>query len=66
MANIITGLRIICSVALLFFPAFSPAFYALYIAAGLSDMIDGAQGTFGFLNRKKDFDKRTARNASRK
>ena len=42
MANIITGLRIICSVALLFFPAFSPAFYALYIAAGLSDMIDGA------------------------
>ena len=41
MANIITGVRIVCSVALLFFPALSPAFYALYIAAGLTDMIDG-------------------------
>ena len=30
------------SVALLFCPAFSPAFYMLYIAAGFSDMIDGA------------------------
>ena len=39
--NILTGLRIVCSAALLFFPAFSPAFYALYIAAGLTDMIDG-------------------------
>ena len=42
MANTITVIRIVCSVALLFFPAFSPAFYALYIVAGLSDMIDGA------------------------
>ena len=41
MANIITGIRILCSIALLFFPAFSPAFYILYIAAGVSDMIDG-------------------------
>ena len=41
MANIITGVRILCSIALLFFPAFSPSFYALYIAAGVSDMIDG-------------------------
>ena len=41
MANIITGIRILCSIALLFFPAFSPSFYALYIAAGVSDMIDG-------------------------
>ena len=41
MANLITGLRIVCSLALLFCPAFSPAFYTLYIAAGLSDMIDG-------------------------
>ena len=40
MANIITGIRIVLSVALLFFPAFSPAFYALYLTAGLSDMID--------------------------
>ena len=42
MANIITGIRILLSVALLFCPAFSPTFYALYIAAGFSDMIDGA------------------------
>ncbi len=42
MANIITGVRIALSVAILFFPAFSPAFYALYIAAGASDIIDGA------------------------
>ena len=41
MANIITGLRIALSVALLFFPAFSPAFYVLYLTAGLTDMIDG-------------------------
>ena len=42
MANFITGIRILCSIALLFFPAFSPAFYALYIIAGISDMADGA------------------------
>ena len=42
MANIITGVRMIFAVALLFCPAFSPAFYVLYVAAGTSDMIDGA------------------------
>ena len=42
MANIITGVRIFCSIALLFFPTFSPTFYALYVTAGVSDMIDGA------------------------
>ncbi len=41
MANIITGVRILCSIALLFSPVFSPSFYTLYIVAGLSDMIDG-------------------------
>ena len=41
MANIITGMRIICSIALLFCPVFSTAFYTLYITAGISDMIDG-------------------------
>ena len=41
MANIITGSRILISIALLFFPAFSPVFYALYLAAGFTDMIDG-------------------------
>ncbi len=42
MANIITCIRIICSIILLFCPVFSPTFYALYIAAGVSDMVDGA------------------------
>ena len=41
MANIITIVRILCSIAILFCPVFSVAFYSLYIAAGLSDMIDG-------------------------
>lgn len=42
MANIITCIRIVCSIALLFCPVFSPAFWALYITAGVSDMADGA------------------------
>lgn len=42
MANIITCVRIICSAALLFCPAFSPEFYVLYTIAGVSDMADGA------------------------
>ena len=41
MANAITGLRILTSLALLFCPMFSPIFYALYMIAGLSDMVDG-------------------------
>lgn len=41
MANIVTSLRIVCSIALLFCPVFSPAFYALYLTAGVSDMVDG-------------------------
>ena len=41
MANIITIIRILCSIAILFCPVFSVAFYSLYITAGLSDMIDG-------------------------
>ena len=42
MANSITGIRIVISTALLACPALSPTFYVLYIAAGFSDMIDGA------------------------
>ena len=42
MANLITIVRIICSIALLLFPVFSPGFYAFYITAGISDMADGA------------------------
>lgn len=41
MANIITCIRILCSIALLFPPVFSPVFYILYTVAGISDMIDG-------------------------
>ena len=41
MANIITGVRILCSIALLFVTPLSKLFYALYLTAGLSDMIDG-------------------------
>ena len=41
MANIITGIRIVLSIALLFCHVFSTAFYALYITAGVSDMVDG-------------------------
>ena len=54
MANIITGVRILCSIALLAVPPFSISFYASYLTAGLSDMIDGtvarktgAASTFG-------------------
>ena len=41
IANIVTGCRILGSVLLLFFPAFSVAFYIIYIICGFSDMIDG-------------------------
>ena len=41
MANIVTGIRILCSVGLLFCPVFSPAFYILYSIAGVSDVVDG-------------------------
>ena len=41
IANVITGCRIIGSILLLFFPAFSLAFYIAYLICGFSDMIDG-------------------------
>ena len=41
MANLITCFRILASTALLFCQPLSPTFYVLYIAAGISDMIDG-------------------------
>ena len=41
MANLITVIRILLSVGLLFCPALSPSFYILYLMAGLSDMLDG-------------------------
>lgn len=58
MANIITGSRIIISVFLLFCPVFSPSFIVLYIAAGLTDIIDGAvarkSGSVNKLGSKLD------------
>ena len=42
IANIITSCRIICSILLLLFPAFSSGFYVTYLLCGFSDMIDGA------------------------
>ena len=42
VANILTSFRILGSVLLLFFPAFSEAFYIIYLLCGFSDMLDGA------------------------
>ena len=42
IANIITGIRILGSILLLFFPIFSLEFYVIYLICGFSDMIDGA------------------------
>ena len=41
IANIITGCRMIGSLFLLLFPAFSFGFYVLYLFCGFSDMADG-------------------------
>ena len=41
MPNLITAIRILCSIAIIFCPVFSVAFYSLYVIAGVSDMADG-------------------------
>ena len=41
IANIVTACRILGSMLLWFFPAFSIKFYIIYIICGFSDMIDG-------------------------
>ena len=41
MANLITSCRILLSTLLFFFPSLSPGFCGLYLAAGLTDMLDG-------------------------
>ena len=48
MAKAITIFRIAAGIVLLFCPVFSPAFYVFYVAAGLSDILDG------FVARKTD------------
>ena len=57
-ANAITGFRIIISLLMLRFEVFSPEFYACYLAAGVSDMIDGSVarrlGTSSKLGEKLD------------
>ena len=41
IVNLITGLRIIIGLIMLFFPALSTEFYIFYLFAGFTDMIDG-------------------------
>ena len=41
IANIITGMRIVFSLPLLFIPLSSAWFYVFYLLCGLSDMVDG-------------------------
>ena len=58
MATLITCFRILASASLLLCQPLSPAFYVLYIAAGISDMIDGPvarrTGTAGDFGAKLD------------
>lgn len=42
IANIVTFLRIVFSLIMLYFAAFSPGFYACYLLAGITDMVDGS------------------------
>lgn len=42
MANVITGIRIVCALSLIFCPTFSTWFYSFYILGGISDVLDGA------------------------
>ena len=42
LANLVTGIRIICSIWMLFVPVFSPVFYGAYLLGGFTDMIDGS------------------------
>ena len=41
LANVITGIRIVCAFILIFCPTFSIWFYALYGVCGISDVLDG-------------------------
>ena len=41
MANVITGIRIVCALSLAFCPTFSTWFYLFYILGGISDVLDG-------------------------
>lgn len=41
MANALTGIRIICGLLILVFPAFSRWFYLCYLIGGFTDAVDG-------------------------
>ena len=41
VANVITDIRIVCALILVFCPTFSAWFYVLYIVGGISDVLDG-------------------------
>lgn len=41
MANVLTGVRILCGLIILCFPAFSRWYYCLYLIGGFTDAIDG-------------------------
>ena len=41
LPNAITAVRILCSAAILFCNPLSPMFFALYVTAGVSDIVDG-------------------------
>lgn len=41
MANVLTGIRILCGLLILCFPAFSGWYYCFYLIGGFTDAIDG-------------------------
>lgn len=41
IANMVTSIRILCSIWMFFSPVFSPPFYIAYLICGVSDMADG-------------------------
>ena len=42
IANFVTGLRIVYSLIMLYFPVFTPGFNTCYLLAGITDMVDGS------------------------
>ena len=42
MANVLTGIRILCGLLILCFPTFSGGFYCFYLIGGFTDAIDGS------------------------
>jgi len=41
MANVLTGIRILCGILILLFPAYSGWYYMFYLIGGFTDAIDG-------------------------